>query len=78
MSNMHPIIVNLPSGTHRICTCGESMTAPICDDSEGPPCRKAPSITLEAAKTVPICACGRTQTAPICDGSHGYEKNKFR
>ena len=76
MSAMHPIIVNLAPGTHRICLCGESMKAPICDDSEGPPCRKAPTITLESAKTVAVCACGRSQTAPKCDGSHGYEKGR--
>lgn len=72
MFAMHPIIVNLKQGSHRICTCGESMTAPICDESEGPPCRKAPVITLDAPKTVPICACGRSKKTPICDGSHGY------
>ncbi len=78
MFAMHPIIANLPSGTHSICSCGDTAKPPICDESAGPLCRKAHTLTLETAKTVPICACGRSGAKPICDGSHGYEKGGRR
>ena len=75
---MHPILVELAPGEHRVCHCGESLTEPLCDGGNGPECRKARVFTVNKQGIVPICACGRTRTAPICDGTHGYEKKKPR
>ncbi len=71
---MHPVIVELTPGDHRICHCGESLQEPLCDGDNGAECRKATVFHIEKAGMIPICRCGRSGTDPICDGSHGYEK----
>lgn len=75
-NRLHPFILSLPAGEHRLCGCGDSSDPPLCDQAE---CPKAIAIQLPAARTLAVCGCGRTRIPPYCDGRHGdVEKKKRR
>ncbi|MEO5366768.1 MAG: CDGSH iron-sulfur domain-containing protein [Magnetococcus sp. WYHC-3] len=72
MSGMHPDIVWLDAGTHKVCRCGDSATMPMCDHSGRTRCEQAWSLVITQGRNVPICRCGRSGKMPVCDGRHGY------
>ena len=71
MHAAHPIVVELPEGSHRICHCGETATPPLCDRSGWNQCSDAAELTMPVRKTVMICTCAKSGKIPLCDGSHG-------
>lgn len=67
-----PIAVELPAGSHHVCTCARSNTLPFCDGShEGTP-HTPQAVEMDKAGKVWVCACKRTLTPPFCDGSHKH------
>jgi len=71
MSNpSHPTVLDLPAGTHSLCTCGLSQNGHFCDGSHQCSGKTPHILKLDAPQTVFACNCGATGNSPFCDGSH--------
>jgi CDGSH iron-sulfur domain-containing protein 3 len=66
----HSMKVQLETGDHWWCACGESESQPLCDGSHQGTSFTPLKIVVDEPKQVSLCACKRTHTAPYCDGTH--------
>ncbi len=65
-----PAVVDLKSGKHAYCSCGESKGQPLCDGSHAGSGFTPKIFEMAEDKTVALCQCKRTSNAPYCDGTH--------
>ncbi|MBF0309923.1 MAG: CDGSH iron-sulfur domain-containing protein [Magnetococcales bacterium] len=74
MWGLHPVLVELPAGRHKLCLCGDSDSFPACDDSRRGVCSRAVTVDLPEDGRLLLCACGKSSRGHLCDGSHGYSR----
>lgn len=70
MTQAAPTPVDLPAGTHALCTCGLTANPPFCNGAHLGSGSTPHLLELSEARTVHLCACGASGTIPFCDGSH--------
>lgn len=66
-----PIHLELPAGTHQLCSCRRSRHGWFCDGAHLGTGRVSYELHQDSPATVLMCGCGRSQRYPLCDGSHG-------
>ena len=65
-----PCKVQLETGEHWWCACGESKSQPFCDGSHKATSFSPLQIVVDEPKEAYLCACKHTHNAPYCDGTH--------
>lgn len=65
-----PEPLELPAGTHRLCSCGRSRHGWFCDGAHLGSGRVGYELRLQDPAVVLMCRCGRSHRYPLCDGRH--------
>jgi CDGSH-type Zn-finger protein len=70
MAEAGPTPLDLPAGSHALCSCGRSRHGVYCDGAHLGTGRVAYELRLEVPTTVMLCGCGHSRRYPLCDGRH--------
>lgn len=65
-----PIVQTASPGTHWFCTCGRSLTQPLCDGAHKGTGLGPLKVEIAEEKQVAWCGCKHSQALPFCDGAH--------
>lgn len=70
IADRKPIQLELDSGEHYWCSCGQSKNQPFCDGSHAGTDFTPLAFSVDEPQDAYLCMCKYTKNPPYCDGSH--------